>query len=75
MQVRFSGIALAYNVSVVAFSGFAALFASTVILVTGSAASPAWYVIGCSLVTLVASLVQYRSWRAAHAQASLKHSG
>ncbi|KAA1002459.1 MHS family MFS transporter [Paraburkholderia panacisoli] len=75
VQVRFSGIALAYNVSVVVFSGFAALFASTVIRVTGSAASPAWYVIGCSLVTLVASLVQYRSWRAPHAQTTLKHSG
>lgn len=73
VQVRFSGIALAYNVSVVVFSGFAALFASTLIRVTGSAASPAGYVIVCSLVTLVASLVQYRSWRAPHAQASLSH--
>jgi hypothetical protein len=43
--------------------------------VTGSAASPAWYVIVCSLVTLVASLVQFRSWRSPQVRASLSHPG
>ena len=56
VQVRFSGIALAYNVSVVVFSGFAPLLCATFVRVSGSPAAPAWYVIGASLVALVANL-------------------
>ncbi|REG48850.1 putative MFS family arabinose efflux permease [Paraburkholderia sp. BL6669N2] len=55
VQVRFSGIALAYNISVVAFSGFAPLLATMLIRVTGSLAAPAWYVIGACTVALLAS--------------------
>jgi MFS family permease len=55
VQIRFSGIALAYNLSVVIFSGFAPLLATILIRQTGSLAAPAWYVIGASAVALLAS--------------------
>jgi MFS transporter, MHS family, proline/betaine transporter len=56
VQVRFSGISLAYNVAVVVFSGFAPLVCAALDRETGSPASPAWYVVGCALITLVAGL-------------------
>ncbi|RKE35022.1 putative MFS family arabinose efflux permease [Paraburkholderia sp. BL23I1N1] len=55
VRIRFSGIALAYNVSVVVFSGFAPLLATLLIRQTGSLAAPAFYVIGASTVALLAS--------------------
>jgi len=55
VQVRFSGIALAYNISVVVFSGFAPLLATALIRETGSLAAPAYYLIGTCAVALVAS--------------------
>jgi MFS transporter, MHS family, proline/betaine transporter len=57
VQIRFSGIALSYNVAVVAFSGFAPLLATVLIRETGSLASPALYVIAASAVTLLAGVV------------------
>ncbi|MGN6318149.1 MFS transporter [Trinickia sp.] len=57
MQVRYSGIALAYNLAVVAFSGFAPLLATMLIRETGSLASPALYVMAASAVTLLAGAV------------------
>jgi MHS family proline/betaine transporter-like MFS transporter len=62
VQIRFSGIALSYNVAVVMFSGFAPLLATVLIRETGSLAAPAYYVIGASVVTLLASerLQQHR---------------
>lgn len=57
VQIRFSGIALSYNVAVVAFSGFAPLLATMLIRETGSLAAPALYVIAASAVTLVAGVV------------------
>jgi MHS family proline/betaine transporter-like MFS transporter len=44
--VRFSGIALSYNASVLVFSGFAPLLATMLIRETGSLAAPAYFVIG-----------------------------
>jgi len=55
VRIRFSGIALAYNVSVVVFSGFAPLLATMLIRETGSLAAPAYYVIGACAVALLAS--------------------
>ena len=54
VQIRYSGIALSYNVAVVAFSGFAPLLATMLIRATGSLAAPALYVIVASAVTLLA---------------------
>ena len=56
VQVRFSGIALAYNVSVVVFSGFAPLLCAAFVRMGGSPAAPAWYVIGSALIALAANL-------------------
>jgi hypothetical protein len=63
VQVRFSGIALAYNVSVVVFSGFAPLLCAAFVRMSGSPAAPAWYVIGSALVALVANLGLHTSSR------------
>jgi MFS family permease len=65
VQIRFSGIALAYNMSVVVFSGFAPLLATMLIRVTGSLAAPAYYVIGACAVALLASYALPRGRAAA----------
>jgi len=57
MHIRYSGIALSYNVAVVAFSGFAPLLATMLIRDTGSLASPALYVMAASAITLFAGTV------------------
>lgn len=57
VQIRFSGIALSYNASVMLFSGFAPLAATMLIRQTGSLSAPAYYVIGASVITLAASLL------------------
>ncbi|MFL9946762.1 MFS transporter [Paraburkholderia agricolaris] len=75
VQIRFSGIALAYNVSVLVFSGFAPLLCATFIRATGSPAAPAWYVTGCALVTLVASLALRASSRVPQPGADVTQTG
>jgi MFS family permease len=50
-RVRFSGIALSYNVSITILSGFAPLVASASIEWTGMLAAPAIYIAGCALLT------------------------
>ncbi|WP_321857333.1 MFS transporter [Paraburkholderia tropica] len=55
VQVRFSGIALSYNASVLVFSGFAPLLATMLIRETGSAAAPAYFIIGACGIALLAS--------------------
>ncbi|MFN7980130.1 MAG: MFS transporter [Vicinamibacterales bacterium] len=54
-RVRFSGVALAFNISFTLFSGTAPLVATSLIGATGSNVSPALILIVCSLMTLVAS--------------------
>lgn len=55
--VRFSGIALAYNLSVTLLSGFAPLVATFLIQRTGLAEAPAFYIIGCTLLGLAGSFL------------------
>ncbi|WP_260429018.1 MFS transporter [Burkholderia sp. Bp9015] len=55
VHVRFSGIALCYNVSVVVFSSFAPIVASVLIQETGSLNAPALYVAAISAIAFVAS--------------------
>jgi MFS transporter, MHS family, proline/betaine transporter len=55
VQVRFSGIALSYNASVLVFSGFAPLLATMLIRETGSLVAPAWFVIGACGIALLSS--------------------
>ncbi|WP_180736995.1 MFS transporter [Paraburkholderia sp. PGU19] len=67
VQIRYSGIALSYNVAVVAFSGFAPLLGTMLIRETGSLASPALYVMVASVVTLLAGAVTPGVARLSHA--------
>jgi MHS family proline/betaine transporter-like MFS transporter len=55
-RVRFSGVALAFNVSFTAFSGTAPLIATSLIKATGWLAAPALFIIGCGLLSFLASL-------------------
>jgi MFS transporter, MHS family, proline/betaine transporter len=54
-RVRFSGIALSYNLSITALSGFAPLAASGMIERTGMLAAPAVYIAACAVLTFMSS--------------------
>jgi len=53
-RVRFSGIALSYNISITLLSGFAPLAASAMIG-AGLPAGPAFYIAGCALLTFIST--------------------
>jgi MFS family permease len=55
-RVRYTGVALAYNVSFAAFGGTAPLLATTAIAVTGAATAPALVMAGCAALALFGSL-------------------
>ena len=59
-RVRFSGIALSYNVSITILSGFAPLAASAMIARTGMLAAPATYVAACAVLTFVSTFAVSR---------------
>ncbi|KWK76306.1 MFS transporter [Burkholderia ubonensis] len=52
--VRATGGALVYSVGVAIFGGFAQFFATWLIAATGDPNAPAWYAIGCGVLTLLA---------------------
>lgn len=54
-RVRFSGVALAFNLSFTAFSGTAPLVATSLIKATGWLAAPALFMIACGILSFVAS--------------------
>jgi hypothetical protein len=54
--VRFSGVALGFNVAFTIFSGTAPLVATSLIRTTGLTTAPAFVMIACGLLTLVGSL-------------------
>jgi len=54
-RIRFSGVALVFNVSFTIFSGTAPLVATTLIRDTGQATSPAYMMIGSALLALLGS--------------------
>ncbi|KMO32226.1 MFS transporter [Methylobacterium aquaticum] len=56
-RVRFSGIALSYNISVTLLSGFAPLAASMMIERSGILMAPAYYIAFCTLITLASTFV------------------
>lgn len=51
--IRATGMSLVYCLGVSIFGGFAQFFATWMIQLTGSTLAPAWYLIGCSLVSLL----------------------
>jgi MFS transporter, MHS family, proline/betaine transporter len=55
-RVRFTGVALVFNISFTVFSGTAPLIATTLIRDTGQQTSPAFLMVGCALVALLGSL-------------------
>jgi MFS transporter, MHS family, proline/betaine transporter len=55
-RVRFSGVALGFNIAFTAFSGTAPLVATTLIRSTGLSTAPAFVMVGCGLITLIGSL-------------------
>jgi len=54
-RVRFSGIALAFNLSFTIFSGTAPLVGTWLIKRTGDAAAPGYFMVACAVLTLVAT--------------------
>lgn len=55
-RIRFTGVALVFNVSFTLFSGTAPLVATTLIRETGSVTAPAMLMISCGLLALVGSI-------------------
>ena len=55
-RIRFTGVALVFNISFTIFSGMAPLVATTMIRETGAVTAPAALMIGCGLLALVGSL-------------------
>jgi MFS family permease len=55
-SIRATGLALVYGLGVSIFGGFAQFNATWLIQQTGSNLAPAWYMIGCGVVSLIAVL-------------------
>jgi len=55
-RIRFTGVALVFNVAFTLFSGLAPLIATTLIRGTGSAAAPAFLMMGCAVLALAGSV-------------------
>jgi MFS family permease len=55
-RIRFTGVALVFNISFTLFSGTAPLIATSLIEQTGNNASPAYMMIGAALIAIAGSL-------------------
>jgi len=55
-RIRFTGVALVFNISFTIFSGTAPLVATTLIRDMGTVRAPALLMIGCSLLALTGSI-------------------
>ena len=55
-RIRFTGVALVFNISFTIFSGTAPLVATTLIRDIGTVRAPALLMIGCSLLALTGSI-------------------
>ncbi len=56
-RVRFSGIAIAYNIPMALFGGTAPLVCTWLVIHTGSVFAPAYYLIGLAIITAIAAVV------------------
>lgn len=52
-EIRATGMSIVYCLGVSIFGGFAQFFATWLIQLTGNTLAPAWYLIGCGLVSLL----------------------
>lgn len=59
-RIRFSGVALSFNLSFSIFSGLAPVVATLLARNTGVAANAAYYMIGCASLAFVAALFMHR---------------
>jgi MFS family permease len=59
-RIRFSGVALSFNLSFTFFSGLAPVVAALLAQRTGVAATAAYYMVGCAALSFVAALVMHR---------------
>jgi MFS family permease len=59
-RIRFSGVALSFNLAFTFFSGLAPVVAALLARNTGVAATAAYYMIGCAAVSFVAAFVMHR---------------
>jgi MFS family permease len=59
-RIRFSGVALSFNLAFTLFSGLAPVVAALLARSTGNAANAAWFAVGCAALTVVAALVVQR---------------
>ena len=55
-EVRFSGIAMWYNIAAAVFGGFAPLIIGSLLATTGDKASPGYFIAAVAAVALVAGL-------------------
>ncbi len=53
-EIRATGMSIVYCLGVSIFGGFAQFFATWLIQLTGSTLAPAWYLMGCGVVSLLA---------------------
>ena len=60
-EVRYTGFALSFNLANAIFGGTAAMIGTWLISVTGSTLSPAWYMVGVSVVALVAMILSHEN--------------
>ena len=56
-RIRFSGVAVTYNLGFAAFSGLAPLSAATLIAATGNGTMPALYIAAAAAITLISTSV------------------
>jgi hypothetical protein len=59
-NVRYSGAGLGYQLASVIAGGPAPLIAAGILTATGSSTGISWYIVGCSVVSLVALLLMPR---------------
>jgi MFS transporter, MHS family, proline/betaine transporter len=59
-RIRFSGVAISFNLAFSIFSGIAPLAATLLVARTGSPVGPAYYMCLCALLTLLGSLFLHR---------------
>ncbi|HEX6999577.1 MAG TPA: MFS transporter [Gammaproteobacteria bacterium] len=59
-RIRFSGVALSYNLGFTVFSGLAPVVAALLARNTGVPATAAYYMVGCAALSFAAALVMHR---------------
>ena len=60
-NVRFTGFAVSFNLANAVFGGTAPFVATWLIWATGSTLSPAWYMVGVSVVALIAMVLSHEN--------------